>query len=70
MSVDSGREVRFDGEDGAEGNGERQGSAGVGAVGYFDSLCAGNGEGKERDPKVVVNWYNPSSASRRVRSFD
>jgi len=42
MSIDSGRDVKFDGEPSR------------GAVAYFDELCAGR---KLRDPKVVVNWY-------------
>jgi aspartyl-tRNA(Asn)/glutamyl-tRNA(Gln) amidotransferase subunit B len=45
MSADSGRDVKFDG------------NLARGAVAYFDDLCAG---GKDRDPKVVVNWYLPS----------
>lgn len=53
MNVDSGREVRYDGE---------SGGAGSGAVAFFDHLCAERdvggtaGTGK-RDPKIVVNWY-------------
>ncbi|TFK43869.1 Glutamyl-tRNA amidotransferase subunit B, mitochondrial [Crucibulum laeve] len=54
LSVDSGREVQFDGD---------EGDGGRGAVAYFDRLVAGNGQinedGKKkkgRDPKVAVNW--------------
>ena len=47
MTIDSGREVGYDGE------------VGGGAVAYFDQLCAGQG----RDPKVVVNWYRSISLS-------
>lgn len=50
MSVDSGREVKFDGEDG---------SVESGIVWYFEQLCSGKdrGAGIERNPKAVVNWY-------------
>ncbi|KAG6910812.1 hypothetical protein DXG01_007701 [Tephrocybe rancida] len=49
LTVESGREVRHDGETGGSGSG---------AVAYFDQLCVGC-EGTEtarRDPRVVVNW--------------
>jgi hypothetical protein len=41
--VDSGKEIAFDGE---------SVEVSVGAVAYFDRVCAENG----RDPKIVVNW--------------
>jgi aspartyl-tRNA(Asn)/glutamyl-tRNA(Gln) amidotransferase subunit B len=41
MTVDAGRDIKFDGE------------PGNGAVSYFEELCA---TGKGRDPKAVVNW--------------
>lgn len=54
LSVDSGREVTFDGEKDVDGSG---------AVAYFDRLCTGpkgnqvSGNTKIiRDPKVTVNW--------------
>ncbi|KAF5388005.1 hypothetical protein D9615_000728 [Tricholomella constricta] len=49
LNVDSGREVRHDGE---------AGGPEAGAVAYFDRLCGGrDGEtNTRRDPKVVVNW--------------
>jgi len=47
LNIDSGREIRYDGETGD-----------TGAIAYFYQLCAGqSGEGNmRRDPKVVVNW--------------
>lgn len=49
VGIDSGREVRYDGEDPGES----------GAVKYFDKLVEGVGapKGKKRDPKIVANWY-------------
>ncbi|RDB20205.1 Glutamyl-tRNA(Gln) amidotransferase subunit B, mitochondrial [Hypsizygus marmoreus] len=52
LAVDSGREVKYDGE---------IGDADAGAVAYFDRLCAGratpgSSSPERRDPKVVVNW--------------
>ncbi|KAF5363870.1 hypothetical protein D9756_000292 [Leucocoprinus leucothites] len=48
LGIDSGRDVRYDGEDPGES----------GAVKYFDKLVEGVGspEGKKRDPNVVANW--------------
>ncbi|KXN89467.1 Glutamyl-tRNA(Gln) amidotransferase subunit B, mitochondrial [Leucoagaricus sp. SymC.cos] len=49
VGIDSGREVRYDGEDPGES----------GAVRYFDRLVEGVGSsqaGKKRDPKIVANW--------------
>jgi aspartyl-tRNA(Asn)/glutamyl-tRNA(Gln) amidotransferase subunit B len=43
MSVDAGRDVRFDGE------------MGGGAVAYFEEVCAP--KALSRDPKAVVNWW-------------
>ena len=45
LSVDSGKDVNYDAV-----------NAAIGAVAYFDQLCAG-GPGNSRDPKVVVNWW-------------
>lgn len=58
LNIDSGREVRYDGEDPGES----------GAVRYFDRLVEGSGNaaGKSRDPKVVANWYVPLPPCRRV----
>ncbi|KAG6813033.1 hypothetical protein H0H92_014567 [Tricholoma furcatifolium] len=49
LNVDSGREVLCDGE---------TSGTNLGAVAYFDQLCAGHGEKNviQRDPKVVANW--------------
>lgn len=50
MNIDSGRDVRYDGEDPGE----------TGAVKYFDRLVEGVGSSAKvtkRDPKVVANWY-------------
>lgn len=48
LNIDSGRDVRYDGEDPGES----------GAVKYFDQLVEGVGgvARQRRDPKVVVNW--------------
>ncbi|KAF9450937.1 Glutamyl-tRNA amidotransferase subunit B, mitochondrial [Macrolepiota fuliginosa MF-IS2] len=50
LNIDSGRDVRYDGEDPGES----------GAVKYFDRLVEGVGSssdsGRQRDPKVVANW--------------
>lgn len=48
LNVDSGREVKFDGEEAEENSG---------AVAYFDRLCRRQStRERPRDPKVVVNW--------------
>jgi aspartyl-tRNA(Asn)/glutamyl-tRNA(Gln) amidotransferase subunit B len=46
LTIDSEREVLFDGKDP-----KNQGGPEAGAVAYFDNLCT-----QQRDPKVVVNW--------------
>ncbi|KAF8231413.1 glutamyl-tRNA amidotransferase [Tricholoma matsutake] len=46
LSVDSGKEISFDGE---------SVEADAGAIAYFDRLCASIA-GNRRDPKMVVNW--------------
>ncbi|KAF8732591.1 hypothetical protein AX14_004192 [Amanita brunnescens Koide BX004] len=46
LTIDSEREVLFDGEDT-----KNQGGPEAGAVAYFDNLCT-----QQRDPKVVINW--------------
>jgi len=49
LNIDSGRDVRYDGEDPGE----------TGAVKYFDRLVENAGsstKGTRRDPKVVANW--------------
>lgn len=46
LTIDSEREVLFDGEDPKNQDGPE-----AGAVAYFDNLCT-----QQRDPKVVVNW--------------
>lgn len=61
LSVDSGREVKYDGEQGED--------VSAGAIAYFDQLCTREGNGK-RDPRVVVNWWAFPELVCLVRSID